>query len=55
MKNKLNHCVEHRGVLLAHEGECGSEPAGCACQPILSPVCGLDDVTYDNECELKCQ
>ena len=26
----------------------------CVCPAISAPVCGIDDVTYDNKCHAKC-
>lgn len=36
----------------AYKGECKKEP--CICECTVKPVCGTDDQTYINECELKC-
>ena len=44
------------GVHKAYDGECSPDQhAPCVCQPIYLPVCGLDNQTYPNQCELECR
>lgn len=50
---KKPSCFSH--VEKKHEGECTSIPPACSCPSIYRPVCGLDNLTYDNECSLKCR
>ncbi|CAK1551509.1 unnamed protein product [Leptosia nina] len=40
-------------VSIVFQGECQKEEL-CICAKIYLPICGSDDKTYDNECELKC-
>ena len=51
----INISCVFSGVQLGHEGECGAAPTVCICQPIHMPVCGKDNQTYDNQCQMDCQ
>lgn len=39
-------------IIVAYEGECDKE--GCICTADVTPVCGTDGRTYENQCWLKC-
>merc|ERR1712045_162282 len=36
------------------EGPCTAEMGNCNCPKTMDKVCGMDDRTYNNECEMKC-
>ena len=38
-----------------HDGPCEVEPPSCVCQAIYLPVCGRDNQTYPNQCEMDCR
>ena len=39
-----------------NEGPCESTPApSCHCPHIYNPVCGADNLTYDNTCLMACK
>lgn len=44
-----------RGVEMAHDGECKETQDVCICPPILTPVCGADNITYPSQCEMDCK
>ena len=45
-----------RSVAKAGDGECGAAGgATCVCDDVNKPVCGVDGVTYPNQCEISCQ
>ncbi|XP_044249077.1 leech-derived tryptase inhibitor C-like [Drosophila takahashii] len=41
--------------VLALLGLSAADEGLCTCPRIVRPVCGSDNVTYDNDCELECQ
>ncbi len=32
----------------------GGDPSTCICPAVIDPVCGCNDVTYENSCRAEC-
>lgn len=45
----------HRNIHKSHDGACEHGPPVCVCPRILLPVCGINGVTYSNQCEMECR
>ena len=43
----------NRGVTKVSDGQCPA--AGCVCTYEFVPVCGVDGVTYGNQCAMDCE
>ena len=45
-----------KGIRLKYEGKCQKYvPQDCGCLEIYNPVCGIDNITYDNHCKMRCK
>ena len=48
-------------MMLAYEGECfevkdeNIEVCPVTCEKVYDPICGRDNITYRNECALRCE